>query len=115
MSADEIVLIKNFQVSKLLHSAGQIEKFKTVQFPKKFFRRYFVGKIICFPRVYNVPGMIFYGFQNISLNVRLGRGSSLDLPMAHLITNSGKGQRIIIFSEARNAHLTSFLLLLMYI
>ena len=45
------------------------------------FIRYLVENFLCFPTVYNIPGAIVDGFQVIRPEVRVGRGSSADLPI----------------------------------
>ena len=42
---------------------------------------YLVENFLCFPTVYNIPGAIVDGFQVIRPEVRVGRGSSADLPI----------------------------------
>ena len=42
---------------------------------------YAVENFPCFLTVYNIPRVIFNGFQNILLETRLGRESSLDFPV----------------------------------
>ena len=43
--------------------------------------RYFVENFPCFPTVYNIPRVIFNGFQDILLETRLGRESLFDFPV----------------------------------
>ena len=42
---------------------------------------YAVENFPCFLTVYNIPRVIFNGFQDILLETRLGRESSLDFPV----------------------------------
>ena len=43
--------------------------------------RYFVENFPCFPTVYDIPRVIFNGFQDILLETRLGRESLFDFPV----------------------------------
>ena len=42
---------------------------------------YVVENFPCFPTVYNIPRVIFNGFQDILLETRLGRELSLHFPI----------------------------------
>ena len=42
---------------------------------------YLVENFLCFPTVYNIPGVIFNGFQDIWLDMRLVGGTSAILPI----------------------------------